>query len=174
MKHVLLLLLAWVSAGACFAQAPDTATLRIERLPPTGLLLTKGWRYHPGDDPAWAQPAFNDRGWDTLNPARPRRALPPAVSSGSSWLRLRFRLGDSLRVPVLAPFYLGATEIYLNGKLLLRDGVRSSRPTEVQATSRRLEPLELPADFGAGVLAVRFAPYQPRLQRGVEDVPFLP
>jgi two-component system NtrC family sensor kinase len=95
----LLLLLAWVSACTCFAQpkegvsqTPDTAALRIDRLPAAGLMLQKGWRYHPGDDPAWARLDFDDSGWNTLNPTRPRRAAgrcanrhqlaAPALSAG--------------------------------------------------------------------------------------------
>lgn len=178
MLYFLLLVGCWLLAPAAGAAPlpPDTAVLTISHLPATGLLLAKGWRYHAGDNPAWARPDFDDRGWDTLNPTRPRRALPAALGTGICWLRLRFRLGDSLRLraPVLVPFYLGAAEIYVNGKLLRREGVLSSVPTEVQATSTRLEPLELPADLGTeDVLAVRFAPYQSRLfelQRGMEDV----
>ena len=178
MRYFLLLAALGLLFGVAVA-APlptDTAALRIDRLPATGLLLQKGWRYHPGDDPAWARPDLDDSRWDTLNPTRPRRELAPALSAGISWLRLRFRLGDSLRLraPVLLPFYLGAAEIYVNGKLLRRDGVLSAVPTKVQATSMRLEPLELPAGFGPeGVLAVRFAPYQSRLsslQHGMEDM----
>ncbi|MGI4832221.1 MAG: ATP-binding protein [Janthinobacterium lividum] len=175
MKHFLLVLLVLWGTTRCLAQTPVTAALRINRLPPTGLLLQKGWRYQAGDNPAWARPNFDDSGWDTLNPARPRRALPPRLSAGISWLRLRFQLGDSLRqrAPVLLANYLGAAEIYINGKLVRRDGVLSPRSIEVQSTSLLLEPLELPTDVAAeGVLAVRFAPYQPRLQRGEEDMPF--
>jgi two-component system NtrC family sensor kinase len=29
-------------------------------LPAQGLLLRQGWRYHAGDDPAWARPNFDD------------------------------------------------------------------------------------------------------------------
>ena len=178
MRYFLLLAALGLLFGVATA-APlpaDTAARRIDRLPATGLLLQKGWRYHAGDDPAWAWADLDDSRWDTLNPTRPRRELPPRLSSGPGWLRLRFRLGDSLRLraPVLVPFYLGAAEIYVNSKLIRRDGVLRAVPTEVQATSMRLEPLELPADFGTeGVLAVRFAPYQsrlPNLRRGMEDM----
>ena len=76
---------------------PDTAALQISRLPAAGLVLTKGWRYHPGDNPAWARPDFDDSAWDTLNPTRPQRQLPARLGTGINWLRLHFELGDSLR-----------------------------------------------------------------------------
>ena len=68
-------------ATAAPLPANTAAAIRIDRLPATGFLLSRGWRYHAGDDPAWARPDFDDSGWDTLNPARPRRELPaPGLS----------------------------------------------------------------------------------------------
>ncbi|GAA4039615.1 hypothetical protein GCM10022409_26660 [Hymenobacter glaciei] len=178
MRYFLLLAALWLLSGVAIA-APlpaDTAVLTISSVPDGGLLLSQGWRYHVGDNSAWARPDFDDSAWDTLNPTRPRRELPRATQTGISWLRLRFRLGDSLRLraPVLVPYYLGATDIYVNGKLLRHDGLLSAVPTDVQATSLLLEPLELPADVGTrgGVLAVRFAPYQARLQHGMDNMRF--
>ena len=146
---------------------PDTAAVRIVRLPATQtLLLTKGWRYHPGDDPAWARPGFDDSAWDTLNPARPRQTLPPALSSGISWLRLRFRLGDSLRQEslLLTAGELGAAEFYLNGRLLMRHGQLSADPAQVRPRGRYPRPGIVPANGPAEqVLAVRLAPWQPAL-----------
>ena len=54
MRYLLLLAaLALLFGGATAAPLPaGTAVLRITRLPVVGLLLDKGWRYHPGDDPA--------------------------------------------------------------------------------------------------------------------------
>ena len=75
MHYFLLLLTAWLLALPARATPPsptDTAAQRINRLPASGgLLLKKGWRYHAGDDPAWARPDFDDRAWDTLTPPGP-------------------------------------------------------------------------------------------------------
>ena len=54
MRTFLLLVAGWLLAQAATA-APlpaDTAARAIARLPATGLLLDKGWRYHAGDNPA--------------------------------------------------------------------------------------------------------------------------
>jgi two-component system NtrC family sensor kinase len=166
MRSILLLLTAWLLVlPARAAPLPsDTAALVITRLPAAGLRLNKGWRYHPGDDPAWARPGFDDSAWDTLNPFRPRRELPERLHTGLGWLRLRFRLGDSLRqrALLLLPNANGAWELYLDGKLVRRDGIMNSDPNRVQPNPNTPEPLDLP---GAGravhVLAVRFAPWQP-------------
>ncbi|WP_223648769.1 sensor histidine kinase [Hymenobacter psoromatis] len=177
MKHLLLLLALVFSAGSCLAQTPDSAALRINRLPPTtGLLLQKGWRYHAGDDPAWARPDFDDSRWDTLSPTRPRRELPPALGTGISWLRLRFRLGASLRQRDLLfnSFGVGAIEVYLNGRLVQRQGVLAADPARVQPLGQFLPPGAVPAGGPAEqVLAVRYAPWRPLLPLGLSQRPQL-
>src|SRR5438094_174244 len=100
MRYFLLLAALWLlfAKAASAASLPtDTATLNVTRLPAQGLLLDKGWHYHAGDNPAWARPDLDDSRWDTISPTQPRRKLPVAVRTGISWLRLHFRLGDSLR-----------------------------------------------------------------------------
>ena len=173
---LLLLLLAWASACTCLAQAPDTAAVRINRLPDNDLLLKKGWRYHLGDDPAWARPGFDDSAWDTLNPARLRRELPPRLGTGISWLRLRFRLADSLRqrALLLQANGNGAWEIYLDGQLLGGEGTLNPDPSRVQVNSNPSEPLELPGTGRkAHVLAVRFAAWHsPLLQQIISKSPY--
>jgi len=168
-KYVLLLTL--LATSICLAQAPDGAAQRVRRLPPSGgLLLTKGWRYHIGDDPAWARPGFDDSRWDTLNPARPRQDLPPRLQTGVSWLRLRLHLSDSLRLQtlVLQAWELGACELYLNGRLVLRQGTLAAAPAHVRPRGVNMPPGEVPAGGPAEqVLAVRYAPWQPRLLFGL-------
>ncbi|WP_239691514.1 ATP-binding protein [Hymenobacter lapidarius] len=170
MRYFLLLMSLWLLAPAV-AQTPNPAVLRVDSLTTkgsrNGLLLEQGWRYHVGDDPAWARPDFDERGWDTLNPARPRQELPPRLGSGMSWLRLRFRLADSLRqraVLLQADGY-GAWEIYLNGRLVQRAGIVRANPTQVPDPDK-LPPVVVPAGGPVEqVLAIRFAPWQSRLLR---------
>ena len=178
MRTFLLLVAGWLlSLFAVAAPRPaDTAAvLRIHRLPASGLLLQKGWRYHPGDNPAWARPDFDDSAWDTLNPTRPQRQLPARLGTGINWLRLRFELGDSLRqrALLLLTSTSGAWELYLDGQLLGRDGIVHPDPIRVQVNSNTTEPLELPgAGRAAHVLAVRFAPWQyPLLQKRINETP---
>ncbi|UOQ98584.1 ATP-binding protein [Hymenobacter sp. 5317J-9] len=179
MRLVLLLAALGLLFGVATA-APlpaDTAVLRINRLPATGrFLLQKGWRYHAGDDPAWARPDFDDRAWDTLNPTRPRRAQPRAVQTGISWLRLRFRPGDSLRGHDLLVNFgeLGAIEVYLNGQLVQRQGIINADPARVVPRGRFPQPGQAPAGGPAEqVLAVRYAPWQPPFLMGADRGPQL-
>jgi signal transduction histidine kinase len=165
MRSFLLLLATWLLTLPARA-APllaDTAVLHVTRLPAAGLMLDKGWRYHLGDDSAWARPDFDDRAWDTLNPVRPWREQPARFYTGRSWLRLRFQLGDSLsrQVLLLWPNGNGAFELYLDGQLLRREGRSHPDLRQVESNPNTPPPLDLPAlGRGPHVLAVRFAPMQ--------------
>lgn len=185
-RRLLLLLLALLPGASAAAQPGRPAAVLI-RYP--NEVLDKGWRYHSGDNPAWARPDFDDSRWDTLNPTQPRRYLPASLSSGISWLRLRGRIENKEDLPLLLYYnYLGATELYINGKLVRREGTLSADPTQVQpAESGELAPdsvngrrtifrtiPELPADGPAEfVLAVRYAPWRFPLLRASEDEPLL-
>ncbi|SMC00009.1 histidine kinase [Hymenobacter roseosalivarius DSM 11622] len=168
MRFLLLLVacgLLFLSAAAAPLPA-DTAILQVSRLPAKGLLLKQGWRYQVGDNPQWARPDFNDSAWDTINPTRPRRELPAALGSGISWLRLHFRLADSLRQQelVVNARLLGACDIYLNGQLLAHQGTLDANPAQVQPQGWT-GPVVLPKSARAEqVLAVRYAPWQPLLR----------
>ena len=167
MRYFLLLAALGLLFGTATAAPVPADTLRINRLPAAGLLLQKGWRYHAGDDSAWARPDFDDRAWDTLNPARPRRELPPRLRTGISWLRLRFRLADSLRqrAVLLQAVGYGAWEIYLNGRLVQRSGTARANPTQVP-DPERVPAISVPSGGPAEqVLAIRFAPWQSPLLR---------
>ena len=167
------LLLALLVAGPALAQTPDTLSPAIERLPAQGLLVSDGWRYRAGDDPTWARPDLDDSRWDTLNPTRPRRELPPRLSTGISWLRLHLALGDSLRLRplLLQASYLGATELYLNGRLLRREGQLGPGRVRPAASGEQVSELP-PAGPAALVLAVRFAPWRLPLSGAAAAQPF--
>jgi two-component system NtrC family sensor kinase len=172
MRYVLLLAGLWLLSQAASATAVsvDSAGVLVRRLPRNGLLLSEGWKYRLGDDPNWARPDFDDSNWDTLHPARPRRELPLPLQTGMSWLRLRFRLSDSLRQQTLVfqAWELGACEIYLNGQVVLRQGTLATNPARVRPRGVNMPPGEVPAAGPAEqVLAVRYAPWQPPLLFGL-------
>ena len=164
MKHVLLVLLLVWSAGACLAQSkeglsqtPDTVAPRIPR---SNAMITKAWRYHAGDNPAWARPDFDASAWDTLDLRRLARTLPRAAQPGVYWLRRRFRLPDSLRqrTLVLQLFRLGTADLYFNGRLL----TDSTHRARTRGFLRAPGLLEVPANGPAEqVLAVRLVPRPP-------------
>jgi hypothetical protein len=123
--------------------------------------MDKGWKFHPGDDLAWAQPTFNDSRWERINPTQDLHELPAVMATGLGWLRLRLAVSGSLREEALAALVNQhcASEIYLNGKLLKRYGSLGLDGMPVQSYNPlRQIPLLLPFNQSPEqVLAVRFA-----------------
>ena len=57
-----LVAVVWVLSPLVRAQAVDASQWSAGTVD-----LNDGWRTHAGDDPQWAQPGFDDRGWETVN-----------------------------------------------------------------------------------------------------------
>ncbi len=105
---------------------------------PGGFSLTETWKwaYCPADDMARAEPDFDDAAWQ-------KQTIPEISSSisaqhwpGAAWFRCHFRIDDTLKgeMAVVNIRHLGASEIYLNGKLIHRYG--RLRPGDSPGTTR--------------------------------------
>ncbi|MCE7065199.1 ATP-binding protein [Dyadobacter sp. CY326] len=167
-------MLMFVFNGSSWADSIPESVLRVNQLPPSGLLLDKGWRFQAGDEPDWARPEYNDRDWLPINPTLDIYKVQPIWKAPICWFRLHFSVTDSLSRKSLALLIeqTGASEIYFNGRLLLRVGKVSPLPSHVQAETLPDQLLPLPLTAGGDqVLAVRFAlqrniPYIQMLGRG--------
>jgi hypothetical protein len=130
--------------GAAWGQAS------IEAFPSGAVLLSDGWRYQPGDNPAWASPQLDDSGWQQLNP-QPQSDMCPT----SCWYRLRVQLPahpGALTILLIAQG--GVTEAYIDGA---RAGTEHFEPT--WTVREQVEDLlEVPAEKESVVLAVRIHP----------------
>ncbi len=137
---------------------PVYGTFRFDpRRPP--VTLDGLWRYHSGDDPAWAAPALDDSAWPVVGsylvweqPTEPRW-------NGIGWFRFRMYVDSSLwnTTVALRVSQLGASEIYYNGRLLYSCGtVGSDRSaTRPQATTA-WQPLRFDPQ-PEQLIAVRYA-----------------
>ncbi len=125
MKHPILSILSVLILLFCLVQ-PVAAQqpFRIDSLPSDGLLLNKSWRWHPGDDPAWASPTLDDARWDTIRPTRSISRLPTFDKAQQGWFRLRFRLDSAVAEQAISAEInqVGASEVYLDGRLFLHLG----------------------------------------------------
>jgi hypothetical protein len=75
--------------------------------------LNDGWRTHAGDDPAWAQPGFDDSSWPTIS------LTAPNDFAGWRWYRLRVQLPQPHRPLALLIIGGGGTyEVYIDGERL--------------------------------------------------------
>ncbi|MGA7858354.1 MAG: PP2C family protein-serine/threonine phosphatase [Terracidiphilus sp.] len=92
--------------------------------------INQGWLEHDGDNPAWAQPAFDDSAWEPVELAD----LGPA-DPGWQWYRLHLKLPPNRpQLALLIEGGVGAYALYINGtqipgpRLLSAFGV--NRPVE--------------------------------------------
>jgi hypothetical protein len=106
-------------------------------LGPSVVSLNGPWKFHTGDDPRWADPSFNDTGWESVDLTAPPGAHDGDVGLtgyvpgwavrghpaywGYAWYRLRISVtipkGDSLALAG-PPDVDDAYQVFVNGVLL--------------------------------------------------------
>ncbi|UCD63479.1 MAG: hypothetical protein JSW34_12135 [Candidatus Zixiibacteriota bacterium] len=125
------------------------------------------WRYHGGDDPAYADPGFDDSGWEVRATVVDASEWSKRESCGPDWYRLHLRVDSSLwgRPVGIAYAIAGAAEVFLNGEPLFGLGrVGTSAETEETWFTDRGIPKSIEfSDTRDQILAVRFSAADPRL-----------
>ena len=119
------LIVAIVAGRWAVAQEPAPARLTASGFLGDGIIeMTYAWRFHPGDDPAWADPHLDDRDWQPVDPRLPAGALPSAGWTGTGWFRRHLLIdrGLSNKPLVLRIEAPGTTEVFLDGERLLTAG----------------------------------------------------
>jgi len=92
--------------------------------------LDTGWKFHTGDDPAWASPGFDDSKWDTLFPTIIWEYQGYRRYDGYAWYRLKVDIPSSLKENAIIKdslqFLLGriddCDQVFLNGELIGENG----------------------------------------------------
>ncbi|MDQ3845758.1 MAG: ATP-binding protein [Bacteroidota bacterium] len=155
---IYLLCLLFFAAVQLQAQANTDSIIHLNHLPHEGILLDKGWRYQAGDNPEYAYPDFNDNNWQTVDPTLDVHESLPHLRKGIGWFRLHFLLDSNVLNEQLALIIQqsGASEIYLNGRLLHRFGTLSSDSKKVKAYDPLWKPILFPARGEHQVLAIRY------------------
>jgi PAS domain S-box-containing protein len=137
------LLAAALLAGAAplDAQSAGRFTLTTEAVRDEVLYLRGGWKFHPGDDPAWADPAYDDSSWmvveaQSQRPGSEASAILPPSRGGPEvgWFRLRLVVDPAARGErfgiLVWDWAPGAAALYLDGRLVFDgwpDGVTRTR-----------------------------------------------
>lgn len=143
----------------CATHVLGQKSITIRSIPDEGSILSKNWKWHPGDNPAWAAPAFNDQNWAKFVPTEKIQTVPELLEAQIGWFRRPIKVASAL---ANSPLYLsieqmGASEIYLDGKLVHKLGVVSTNPNrEITHTHAEFLPITVP-DTNQHVLAVRFS-----------------
>lgn len=122
LTHAAALALLLGGATAARGQEPAPAEIEAVELAEGGpLVLEYAWRFHPGDDPRWADPAFDDSDWELVEPLLPPRGRPRGGWPGTGWFRRHVRIepalqGKPLMIRVETP---GVTTVFLDGTPLM-------------------------------------------------------
>ena len=163
---------AWAGPGpvtgpgraAAAAVSPDSAVVHLgaglaHATTMQQLAGARRWRYQPGWPAGWASPATRDLGWPLAATDFAVGQEPPGWR-GTGCFRLRFTLDSALLGQPLALYFAqdGASEIYLDGRLLGQYGTPGTSAGTTRAVRPRfsLLPLVL-AGPGPHLLAVRYA-----------------
>jgi|GEM_PF-1567941 len=159
MKRLTLIFL--LLSSYTFAQKSEI--LRMDSLPAEGVLLNKGWKFYAGDDPDFAKADFDDRKWQSITLSDFNTYIPQLKNKNIGWFRANFSMDSTLLKNQLAIQFsqLGASEIYLNGKLFQQFGyIKSS--SNVESFNPGNKPFLLPANSGTKIhIAIRFASHIP-------------
>ena len=145
------------------AQSNQAFTLTADDLAngKTAELNEAGWKYQAGDDARFAEPNFDDSDWETLkNSAMTKDSLPQTGWNGGGWFRLHLNVAPELMDNPLnfEVGQLGASEIYLDGKLIKKFGMIGDTAATEQPYNPNAEPLAIVFDSaGEHLLAVRYS-----------------
>lgn len=168
--------LGWLISGiilAFFAMQPAKAEVEVA-LSRAEAPLNGPWAFKLGDNPEWASPQFDDRGWERVDLTPPPGAhdgdvgLPGYVPGwtarghegrwGYAWYRLHVRWNGVDGAP---PVLLGPTlvddayEIYWNGKRLGGSADFAATPPSIHGVRPELFQMGGSGTAGEGVLAIR-------------------
>jgi signal transduction histidine kinase len=138
-------------------------------VPLDGVTFLGAWKYHPGDSLHWADPSYDDSGWQTADPFEIGREFTAEDWPGIGWFRRWVEVDSSLLgQPIgLVLQQLGASEIYLDGELLYLFG-QVSADADVEVRQGRWIQPALAVSFEGGcrhLIAVRYSNHQLELAR---------
>jgi hypothetical protein len=158
MRQLLLFILVFTFAVVT-AQLPvqNTQVFSIKQIPSEGIFLNHGWKLHTEDHPAYAHASLDDSKWQAIDPGKDVHELPQ-LKNGIVWFRLNLYLDSSLLHQPLALIIQqsGASEIFVNGKLLHRWGTVSVHPEQIKAYDPSDKPIPVNnLKGGDNVIAVR-------------------
>jgi hypothetical protein len=122
------------------------------------------WKFHVGDDLAWAQPTLDDSSWKTLDLTPPAGSADPTIPgwtatgypdySGFAWYRLRVNVDGAahtlaLKMPDSAD---DAYQVYVNGSLVGEFG--NFKSTHIVAYSTQPQEYRLPKAVRNGPMTI--------------------
>ena len=118
--------------------------------------ITGTWQFHTGDDLAWANPGYDDAGWQAITANNPWGAQGHPGYTGYAWYRKRLEIGAGKQpLGIFIPESDGAYEVYWNGQRIGSSGRLPPHALWYVAGEKAAFPLSS-SGATAGVLALRF------------------
>jgi signal transduction histidine kinase len=169
MKQILYIFSFLISL-TLFSQEEKVSVLTDTDFSNRWITLSKDWRYQKGDNLDWAKPEFDDSLWkqfSSVNLNMPDSIGTIAGDNEIVWFRKRIKADSTLQEALVLNIYQqGASEIYLDGKLIHKIGTVSSKPDALEIYNPRGTFLSLPKLNGKEqVLAIRYANGQYKLPK---------
>ncbi len=145
------------------------------------IIIDEIWKYHPDDHTytveQWTSPDFNDETWENTPSRLPIDSLPKSGWKGAGLFRLRLVVDSMLLNKPLAVYVIqtGASEIYLDGKLVMKHGIVGSTGTvETGVSTLTAPPGFIIFSKSTHVISVRFSSFSILADRppGITDLGF--
>jgi hypothetical protein len=192
----LFLLVATFTTAQTQAQTPFPA-----QIGNSVVALTGPWKFHPGDDMAWAQPGYDDSSWAPMDLTPPEGSTDPNLGAsgfvpgwttkgypkllGFAWYRLRVKVDNNAATTAQSALALkmpenvdDAYQVYADGQLIGEFG----RFAPGHVTYYNSQPRAFPLPAGAGnrviTLAIRMwmdasTPFMSQDAGGLHGTPLL-
>lgn len=125
-------------------------------------IADEAWAYRFGDDGRWAEKDYDDAEWATSgfdDAVSTRNASPDGARwDGAAWFRLRLDVDENLANQPLAlrVQHWGASEIYIDGKLIRRFGAIGSE-SDTEYNPRSIPVAFVFTEGGSHTLAIRYS-----------------
>jgi hypothetical protein len=158
MKKILMLLVLFLTS-VCILLPAQNFDLQTKGIP--AISLDGQWRFHIGDDPAWASPGFDDSQWALLNSTAPWTDQGYKGYGGIAWYRFHITIPASIQhVSIYLPKIFTCYEVFANG---VRVGTFGKMPPNIWIYSGggdyRLYPLP-PAINSSGSVEIALRIWQ--------------
>ncbi len=157
-----LMLFLWLAALSHGAGA-QVIDLDAQRQPITS--IAANWRFHPGDDPRWSQPGFDDSGWKLIQPAAQWNAQGYSEQNGFAWFRFRLRVPAGMPSLVIQlPRIDKSYQFFAQGQLIGQTGSLPPAPSSSILGAARLYTIRLHPSSAAQQITLALRLWQsPRL-----------
>jgi serine phosphatase RsbU (regulator of sigma subunit) len=164
--HLAIILMA-SSVVLAFSQNKDSGSkndsiivITQSKLDTSNISFKGKWKYHTGDDTTWAEKNYDDSDWGYLRNDFNMDSIKTGTWKGIGWFRKEFRIDSTMfnkQVALIVKQY-GASEFYLNGKLVKRFGKISEDTTKEEYYNPQGIPFIAVLDTSTTqALAVRYA-----------------